>query len=258
MNPQTSSTESPVALVTGGAGGLGRVITDALLMDGYRVGIVDIDQRGLDDAVARIDPSRRDSVLAVTADITNEESVRRSVAAVTSAWGPVDALVNNAGIEPPHSITDLDMSVWDATFAVNVRAPMMYVKHCVPGWLERSSGTVAFIGSRTWLSGSNHVAYGSSKAALVGLARSVASSLGPVGVTANVVAPSFVRTPLHTEDNVEDYARKFIEATPMKRLIDPIDIANSVAFLVSPRARNITGEVLHVAAGMQLAPVISI
>ena len=175
-------------------------------------------------------------------------------------WSRLDALVNNAGIEPQHSIRDVDMRVWDRTFAVNVRAPMMLVKHATPIWERQRSGTVVCIGSRTWESGSSTSSYVSSKAALVGLVRSISSELGPIGVTANVVAPSFVRTALNRakgdEAYIDDYADRFVAVTPLGRLIEPVDVANAVAFLASPRARNITGDVINVTAGSHLAPTI--
>lgn len=255
MNQQ--SQQRPVALVTGAAGGLGRVISSVLVTDGFRVAMVDKDPARLDAAAESLSGDSR-YVLPVVADITDESSVRSSVAKVASAWGPVHALVHNAGIEPDHQIVGMSMAAWDSTFDVNVRASMLYVKHCAPAWIEQATGTVVLIGSRTWLSGSSHIAYAASKAALVGVARSVAAELGPRGVTANVVAPSFVRTALHTEEFNERYASAFEAATPLRRLIDPEDVAYAVSFLVSPRARNISGEVLHVAAGTQMAPTISV
>ena len=243
--------------MTGAAGGLGRVITSVLLADGFRVAMVDIDQARLDQAFDGLQGDERNHVLPLTADITDETSVGASIATIETTWGPVDALVSNAGIEPAHQIVGLDMAVWDSTFTVNARAPMLYVKHCAPSWISRSCGTVVFIGSRTWHSGSRNAAYAASKAALVGLARSIATDLGPSGVTANVVAPSFVRTPLHADDWAEEHARAFADASPLRRLIDPIDVAHAVAFLAGAKARNITGEVIHVAAGSQLPPAVT-
>ncbi len=256
-DPQTPI--RPIALVTGGAGGLGRAITGALLNDGFRVAIVDIDVTKLDEA-ARTLSDGQDNVTAIHADITDENSVREAVATLETRWGRLDALVNNAGIEPSHTIPDADMADWDRTFAVNVRAPMMLIKHSAALWARQGSGTVVNIGSRTWLSGSSTASYVASKAALVGLTRAVASELGPIGVTANLVAPSFVPTALSAvkgdAEYVQGYAERFRELTPLRRLIDPTDVANAVAFLASPRARNITGEIINVAAGMQLAPTV--
>lgn len=254
----TKNSSGPVAVVTGAAGGLGRVITRVLLQDGFRVAAIDIHGIRLNELFR--EDVESGSVLALECDITNEAAVAQTIKEVGDTWSRLDALVNNAGIEPQHSIRDVDMKVWDQTFAVNVRAPMMLVKYATPIWEQQQSGTVVCIGSRTWLSGSSTASYGASKAALVGLVRSIASELGPIGVNANVVAPSFVRTPLNAlkgdEGYIDDYAARFTAVSAMRRLIDPIDVANAVAFLASRRARNITGDVINVAAGSHMPPTV--
>ncbi|TXN28366.1 SDR family NAD(P)-dependent oxidoreductase [Lacisediminihabitans profunda] len=254
----SDDTKNAVAVVTGAAGGLGRVITRVLLEDGFRVAAIDIGRGRLDEAFR--DEIGSGDVLALECDITDEAAVARTIARVDDTWLRLDALINNAGIEPQHSIRDADMTLWDQTFAVNVRAPMMLVKHATPIWERQQRGTVVCIGSRTWQSGSSTASYGASKAALVGLVRSIASELGPIGVNANVVAPSFVRTPLNAikgdHDYIDDYAARFTAISAMRRLIEPIDVANAVAFLASPRARNITGDVINVAAGSHMPPTI--
>lgn len=254
---ETETTPAPVAVVTGGAGGLGQVITEVLLKDGFRVAMLDLDAAHLKTAISKLPEQFQGNVLPLQADITEEASVQRALAAVDSRWDRLDALINNAGIELGSKIADMNMIDWERTFSVNVAGPMRLIKHALPFWLRQQEGTVVSIGSRTWLSGSADAAYGSSKAAVVGLMRSVASELGPLGVTANVVAPSFVRTPLNgtkgSQEYVEDYASRFEAITPLRRLIEPVDVANAVAFLASKRARNITGEVLNVAAGTQMA-----
>ncbi|MFB8372117.1 SDR family NAD(P)-dependent oxidoreductase [Pseudarthrobacter sp. NPDC055928] len=257
---KTESTPARVAVVTGGAGGLGQVISEVLLNDGFRVAMLDLDSEHLKSAISKLPEQFQGNVLPLETDITEEASVHRALAAVDSHWGRLDALINNAGIEIGSKLTDVNMLDWERTFSVNVAGPMRLIKHALPFWLRQQEGTVVSIGSRTWLSGSDDAAYASSKAAIVGLMRSVAFGLGPLGVNANVVAPSFVRTPLNSskgsQEYVEDYARQFEAMTPLRRLIEPVDVANAVAFLASRRARNITGEVLHVAAGSQMAPAI--
>jgi NAD(P)-dependent dehydrogenase (short-subunit alcohol dehydrogenase family) len=142
---------------------------------------------------------------------------------------------------------------------VNVKGPMLLSRAAVPFWRKQSSGAVVNISSRAWLGGSANTAYASSKAALVGLTTAMAVELGPLGVRANAVAPSFVRTPFNEQRiDIGDLAgmiERYTAFTPLRRLVEPVDVANAVAFLASERARNITGEVLHVCAGSQLPPI---
>ncbi|GHE77201.1 oxidoreductase [Amycolatopsis deserti] len=245
---------APVAIVTGGAGGLGTAISEVLLGDGFRVAL--LDRRGAKEAADHLgEPSH---VLGVEADVTDEESVRAAVGQVDAAWGRIDALVNNAGIEPQHTLADLDPATWQATQAVNLTGPALMIKHCIPHWRRIGGGRVVSIGSRVWLGGATSAAYAASKAGLVGLTRTACRELGALGVTVNVVAPSFMRTPLNAErgdpEFVEAYARRFAAASPLGRLVEPADIAHAVAFLLSARAGAITGEILHVTAGTHLAP----
>ncbi|RHW29173.1 SDR family oxidoreductase [Nocardioides immobilis] len=254
--------ERPISLVTGAAGGLGRVISGALMRDGHRLVALDVAERPLAELTSNLtsqgyDPS---DVMTVLADLRDETAIAAAVAAVGERWGRLDHVVHNAGIEPPHKASSVTVEIWDETFAINTRAGALLVKHTAPFWEAQQGGTFIAIGSRTWLSGSSTGAYGASKAALVGLMRSIAVELGPIGVRANVVAPGFVRSPLNASKGdsayVEEYAREFSDLAPLRRLIEPIDVAEAVAFLVSPGARNITGDVINVAGGMHIPPTV--
>ncbi|WNE94040.1 SDR family NAD(P)-dependent oxidoreductase [Streptomyces luomodiensis] len=247
---------APVAIVTGGAGGMGTAIATVLLDDGFRVAL--LDRRGAQEAAGRL--AGTGEVLGVEADVSDEESVRAAIDHVDMVWGRVDALVNNAGIEPPHAVRSMEPDTWRATLDVNLTGPALMIKHCVPLWRRQGGGRVVSIGSRVWLGGGVTPAYAASKAGIVGLTRTACHELGPLGVTVNVVAPSFVDTSFNTQKAdagvLEARVDRFTEASPLGRLVEPVDVAHAVAFLVSERARNITGEVIHVAAGTQLAPTI--
>lgn len=258
-----SDTESmPSTIVTGAAGGLGRVTTDLLLSRGHRVAVVDRSADAVRSAIAELTDRGHDStsINGVVADLRCEDGVVSAVDTLLSKWDRIDNVVHNAGVEPQHTAGQWPVDLWENTFAVNVRAAALLVRELAPSWTAGPGGCLVAIGSRTWASGSSTMAYGASKAALIGLARSVASELGPHGVRANVVAPGFVRTPLsrHKGDAhyVDDYASRFAALAPLRRLIEPIDVAESVAFLLSGAARNITGEILNVAAGMHLPPTV--
>ncbi|QRP47898.1 SDR family NAD(P)-dependent oxidoreductase [Amycolatopsis sp. FDAARGOS 1241] len=244
-----------VAIVTGAGGGLGSVIARELAADGFQVVLADRDEAAAEAAAAAIPGSP----VVAPADLTDAEDVRRLVDEVARRFGRLDVVVNSAGIERVHPLESMSEADWDTTMDVNVKGPMLLCRAVVPLWREQRSGSVVNISSRAWLGGSANTAYASSKAALVGLTVSMAVELGPLGVRANAVAPSFVRTLFNRQrTDITDQERmieRYTAFTPLRRLVEPIDVANAVVFLASERARNITGEVLHVCAGAQLPPI---
>ncbi|MEU4673450.1 SDR family oxidoreductase [Amycolatopsis sp. NPDC023774] len=244
-----------VAIVTGAGGGLGSVIARELAADGFRLVLADRNGAAAEAAATAVEGSP----VVVPADLTDAGDVQRLVDEVAQRFGRLDVLVNSAGIERVHPLETTPEPDWDATMDVNVKGPMLLCRAAVPLWREQGSGSVVNISSRAWLGGSANTSYASSKAALVGLTVSMAVELGPLGVRANAVAPSFVRTPFNQQRtdvaNLDRMIERYTAFAPLRRLIEPIDVANAVVFLASDRARNITGEVLHVCAGAQLPPI---
>jgi len=239
-----------VAVISGGGGGIGAAIGARLARDGAQVVLADVDL----DAATRM-AAGIDGATAVETDVTATESVRALAGAVAERFGRLDVLVCSAGVEPPHDLASMTTSAWEVTHAVNLRGPALLAQAALPFWRSQGGGAMVNIGSRTWLGGS-HPAYAASKAGLVGLTRSLALELGPLGVTVNAVAPSFVRTAFSTQRGdptaLEAYAERVRALTPLGELVRPQDVANAVAFLASDQAARITGEVLHVCAGSQL------
>ena len=168
--------------------------------------------------------------------------------------------MNNAGTEPSNSLEDTTVADWDLTMDVNVKGAMLMSQAALPFWRAQGAGSIVNIGSRAHLGSVRNPAYVTSKAAIVGLTREMAFELGPIGVRSNAVAPSFVLTPFNDQRrdlaDMDAMIAKYVAFTPLRRLIDPDDVANAVAFLASERARNITGEVIHVCAGSQLPPAV--
>jgi NAD(P)-dependent dehydrogenase (short-subunit alcohol dehydrogenase family) len=244
-----------VALVTGAAGALGSAIARALHRDGHHVVLADID-RDAAAAYAAAMAGSVDSLSAEVVDVADPESVHDLVARVGAALGRIDVVVNNAAVQYRGGISDLDVDDWDRAHRVNLRGPMLLCRAAAPFWEKQRAGAVVNIASRVWLSGGQPI-YVSAKAGLVGLTRSLATELGTWGVTANAVAPSFVPTGFTRSGRDEETWQRLLDhhrsLSPLGRITEPEDVAEAVAFLASPRARSITGEVLHVCAGSQLA-----
>lgn len=239
-------------MVTGGAGAFGSAIARKLAASGQHVVIADID-------IARAEETAREigDASAVHLDLGDADSVTHALEAVLAARGRIDTLVNNAGFSPSGGLDTTSLEDFDRTLAINLRGTYLMCKTALPALQRSPHARVVMIGSRTWLAGGNP-AYTASKAGVVGLSRTVVHALGPTGGTCNVVAPGPVDTPLVDsmgmgESRAENF-RRYAEATPLGRVATPDEIAAAVAFFAGPDAGFITGEVLHVAGGLQLAP----
>jgi NAD(P)-dependent dehydrogenase (short-subunit alcohol dehydrogenase family) len=237
-----------VAIVTGGAGGLGSAICRRLAADGFAVVAADVSPA-----------TSTDQIRAVECDVTSERSTEQLVVDTVHELGGLHVLVNCAGRWSGARLDQLTLEDWDATLAVNVRGPMLLARAAVPVWRRQGDGgSLVNIASRTWVAG-GPPAYTASKAALVGLTRALARELGPDGITVNAVAPGHVPTPMTTNGrraaDAEDRIDRFRRITPLGRVAEAAEVADVVGFLASPAARFVTGEVIAVAGGAQLAAV---
>jgi NAD(P)-dependent dehydrogenase (short-subunit alcohol dehydrogenase family) len=170
--------------------------------------------------------------------------------------GRCDHVVNNAGFNIRQRIPDVDLQSWDLVFSVNLRAPMFLVQGAMSIWRDRPGKSITNIGSRAWISGASP-AYTASKTGLIGLTRSMAVELGPLGIRANAVIPSYVEsgfTRAATSDTqIREQQETALAVSKLGRLCVPEDIAGAVSFLSSEDGAFITGETLHVCGGAQMA-----
>jgi 3-oxoacyl-[acyl-carrier protein] reductase len=240
-----------VVLVTGAASGMGRATAHLLADEGARVGIVDRNAEGL----AAVEKEIRDvgaAVHAVAADITEPSAPAAAVAAVRDALGPLDGLVNNAGVSIHLPIADDGFEeAWATTLAVNLTAQQRFVRAALPDLLRNADGRIVNVASTEGLGATAGIApYTSSKHGVIGLTRSLAVELGKHGVTVNCICPGPIRTGMTAaipDGDKEVYARR---RTALRRYGDPEEVAHATLSLLLPAASFITGAVLVVDGGL--------
>ncbi|MGN6866767.1 MAG: SDR family NAD(P)-dependent oxidoreductase [Solirubrobacteraceae bacterium] len=237
-----------VALVTGGAGGIGGAIVRALAADGHQVVSGDI----VEDAVA-------EAALVVRLDVTDSGSVESAVGRVESELGPIEILVNTAGWDEFHPFVETDEAFWDRIIDLNFKGCLRVCRRVVPGMVEREYGRVVNISSDAARVGSSFEAvYAGAKAAQVAFGKTLAREVARRGVTVNSVCPGPTETPLlegllgagEESAKMVDALRR---AVPMRRLGRPDDVAAAVTFLASEEAGYITGQTLSVSGGLTMA-----
>ena len=248
-----------VVLVTGTGRGIGQAIADAHAAAGAKVVYLDHDP-ALAEAAAGAAAQRGARTLAVAADVADEDSVRAAVARSADAFGPITALINNAGISPKSGsdgrkapVWEMKANEWRRVIDVNLTGAFLCASAVVPFMRTQKRGAIVSISSvagRTYCDIVG-VHYAASKAALIGFTKHLAGELGPYGITVNAVAPGRIDTPLMrgTAPEANEAARM---ATPLRRLGRPDDVAEMCLFLTSDRAAFVTGQVCDVAGGWLL------
>ena len=238
-----------VALITGASRGIGRAVATELSRQGYAVCINYIQSREAAEALAAQLRGQGREAIAVQADVANSGAVNAMVLQVEAELGPVTLLVNNAGISWHGLFQDMDDGEWDRTLAVNLTGARNTARAVLPRMISEKSGCIVNISSMWGLRGAScEVAYACSKAAIVGLTRSLALELAPSRIRVNCVAPGCIETDM-VRVLGEETREMLVEETPIGRLGTPEDIAHAVAFLASEKASFITGQVLTADGG---------
>jgi 3-oxoacyl-[acyl-carrier protein] reductase len=237
-----------VALVTGAGGTMGRAVVAALIEDGCRVALVDVNEASLAPLVA----TYGGAVLAAPCDISDIAAVRATHALVEQRLGGIDILVNNAGILSNNKIEATSESEWHRVLGANLDGAMYWAQAVVPGMKSRRFGRIINTSSLAAKTGglTAGTAYSVSKGAMSALTFSLARELAPFGVTANGIAPAYVKTPMITEQLTEAQRQELLKQIPVGRFCEPEEFAHAVRFLASPLAGFITGEILDLNGGL--------
>ena len=244
--------DGQAAVVTGAASGVGRGIAQVLAWEGAQVAIADVNAAGAEN-VARALRSEGHQAIAVAVDVTDRAGTDAMAATVVEAFGSVDILAANAGIYPMVRVPDMTDGEWDRVMGINVKGALHAIQSCLPEMLTKGAGrivlTSSVTGPITGYPGFAH--YGASKAALLGMMRSIALELARSGVTINAVLPGNVRTE-GLDVLGEEHKRKMLAAIPMGEFAEPTDVGWAVRFLASPEAKYITGQTLVIDGGQVL------
>ncbi len=240
-----------VAIVTGGAQGIGEAITRRLANEGAMIAILDIQQEKA-KAVANDIVSKKGKAIAVKMDITNSQDVKRAVKEVEDKLGKVDILVNNAGWDVNATFIKLNEELWDKIIAINLRGPITVTRAVLDGMVNRNYGKIVNIASDAGRVGSSgESVYSACKGGIIAFTKTLARELIRYNILVNCVCPGPTDTALMASMG-EKLVEAIQKAIPMRRLGKPEEMAGAVSFLASDDASYITGQTLSVSGGLTM------
>jgi 2-hydroxycyclohexanecarboxyl-CoA dehydrogenase len=246
--------EGRIALVTGGASGIGAATARRLAAEGARVAVADLDEAGARVVAGEIDG------LAVVMDVADAASARSGVELAQDALGPLDVLVNNAGTDRFSFFVNTDEALWDLVLAVNLRGTIAVTHAVLGGMQRRGGGAIVNVASEAGRVGSQGSAvYSAAKAGVIGFTRAVAREAARFNVRVNAVAPGPIDTPLlnaapaQLGELGERLRQGMIDATTMRRIGRPEEVAAAIAFLAGDDASFVTGQTINVSGGLSMA-----
>jgi NAD(P)-dependent dehydrogenase (short-subunit alcohol dehydrogenase family) len=243
--------EDKVAVVTGGASGIGAACAARFAAEGARVAVLDVNDPPAEQRLALEKAARE--VLFERVDVRDEASIERAIGAVVARFGTIDALVNAAGVSGYGAVDALDAAEWDRVVDINLKGTFLVSKHAVRAMLRQGSGSIVNLASIEGLEGiQQQAAYNASKGGVVILTRNMAIDYGPRGIRVNCLCPGFIDTPMTNllkTPELEGIRKQFIELHHLKRCGRPEEVAACALFLCSDDASFVTGHALVVDGG---------
>jgi len=243
-----------VAIVTGGARGIGAAVARRLSTEGFAVAVLDLDERSCARVVDAIEADGR-KALAVGADVADEQAVEAAVTRVAAELGAPTVLVNNAGITRDNLLFKMTTNDWDAVMGVHLRGSFLMSRATQKHMIEAGWGRIVNLSSTSALGNRGQANYSAAKAGLQGFTKTLAIELGKFGVTVNAIAPGFIETEMTADTakrigmSFDDFKAAAANTIPVGRVGQPEDIAAMAAFFVREDASFVSGQVVYVAGG---------
>ncbi len=251
--------EGKVAFITGASGGIGGEVAMTFAREGADVALA---ARRVDRLEALAEKVRAVGrrALVCKCDVEKDEDILAAIRNTVKELGPIDILMNNAGIVSFEAVHELPDEVWDRTMQINAKAPFVAIREVLPSMIERKSGKIINVASVSGKIGlAYRSAYAASKHAVLGLTRSLSAEVAPLGITANCICPTFVVTEMFDESiqkwadetgkTFEEQREELRNRVPMKRFIDPAEVAPLALLLACDDSRGITGQAINVDGG---------
>jgi 3-oxoacyl-[acyl-carrier protein] reductase len=248
MPNSINSIKGKVAAVTGAAGVMGRAAVRALLQEGATVVMVDLAREQLQVLASVFGKPAVPLVL----DVTDPQAIERELQHLRDTLGGVDILVNNAGILSNNKSQSTTPEEWRKVVEINLNGMFYLSRAIIPGMKEKGWGRIVNVSSLAAQTGglTAGTAYSASKGGVISLTRSLAAETAPFGITANAIAPAYVKTPMVTEQLSEEERQGILRKIPVGRFCEPEEFAHVVLFLISPLAGFITGDVINLNGGL--------
>ena len=244
-----SGLKDAVAIISGAGGGMGTAAALRLAREHCKIFAVDLCPEALKGLEERFRQEHLDGLIPCACDATREDEVERAVEQCIQACGGVDILVNIAGIYTDCLLKDMNYDEWRRTMDINVDSVMFFCRAVLPSMLKKRHGKIINMASQAGVSGSvTHTHYSASKAAIIGLSRSLAREVADCGINVNCIAPGIIRTPM-TAHYTPEQAANFMAKIPMGRFGEADDVAKVIEFLASDGSDYLTGQVYNVTGG---------